>query len=347
MDLRCDYLDNHPANTLYVGGGTPSILSAVMLEKIIAHAKSVFGLTSNAEITLESNPNNLEEEYMKQLSETSINRLSIGIQSFFDDNLFVLGRVHSGRQAENCLELAHKYHFTNLSVDLMYGYPCLSEKQWIKNLEKVKTVNHLSCYSLSLETHSALHQQIANRIYVLPNEEEIIRQYHLLTDFARDNHFVHYETSNFCKSGQYSKHNTAYWQDEIYIGTGASAHSFNRKQRQWNIADINSYIQQVNLMETPEQWQSKGQNVLFDYEILTPTMRANEYMMTSLRTVWGCSLRYVRDQFGISFYVELIDRLSTINPKWYIIENDRLILTPSGSLLADAIARDLFFDRLN
>jgi oxygen-independent coproporphyrinogen-3 oxidase len=344
MNLRCDYLRNQPADTLYIGGGTPSVLSVVLIEKIISHAKNIFKLTSDAEITLEANPNNLTNDYMKQLSNTAINRLSIGIQSFFDDNLVVLGRVHTGKQAETSLELAHKYHFTNLSVDLMYAYPHLSDDQWRKNLEKVKTLNHLSCYGLSLETHSKLYKQIQSKIYSLPDEEETIRQYQLLKDFARENNFVHYETSNFCKSGQFSRHNTACWQNEIYIGIGTAAHSFNRLQRQWNIANVNDYIQQINALKTPEQWKVKGKDVLFNYETLTTTMRVNEYIMTSLRTVWGCNLQYVKEQVGLSFYVELVDKLKAINPKWYTIENNKLILTSQGSLLADAIARDLFFD---
>jgi oxygen-independent coproporphyrinogen-3 oxidase len=343
MSLRCDYLNNQAANTLYIGGGTPSLLLPSVLEKIISHAKKTFGLTSHAEITLEANPNNLNRDYLKQLSDTSINRLSIGIQSFFDDNLLVLGRIHTGKQAENCLELAHKYHFTNLSVDLMYAFPHLSEKQWMANLEKLKSIAHLSCYALSLETHTALYQQLQSKSCSLPDEEQIIRQYHLLTDFAQKNGFIHYETSNFCKPGRFSRHNTAYWQNEIYIGTGAAAHSFNRLQRQWNIADINTYIQQMNTLKSTEQWKEHGRKLLFDCEILTESMRINEYIMTSLRTVWGCNLQYVKEEFGISFYAELLNKLNTINPKHYFIENNSLILTSKGILLTDAIAGDLFF----
>jgi oxygen-independent coproporphyrinogen-3 oxidase len=344
MDLRYDYLDGQPADTLYIGGGTPSILHPLILEKIVSHAKKVFGLNPNAEITLESNPNNLNHEYMKQLSDTSINRLSIGIQSFFDDNLQVLGRIHSGKQAENCLELACQYHFSNLSVDLMYGYPRLSKYQWMKNLEKVKTVSHLSCYSLSLEPHSTLHTQIQNKRYSLPSEDEIIQQYRLLTNFAAENNFIHYEISNFCKRHCFSRHNTAYWRYEPYIGIGPSAHSFNRLRRQWNIADIDGYIQRLKTMHTPEQWETHGKNVIFEEETLTPTMQINEYIMTSLRTVWGCNLQYIKEQFGASFHAELLNKLNTINQRRYTLQDDRLILTSEGSLFADAIARDLFFD---
>jgi oxygen-independent coproporphyrinogen-3 oxidase len=344
MDLRHDYLDHQPADTLYIGGGTPTVLSPDLLEKIIRHAKTVFGLKSQSEITLEANPNNLNEEYIKRLSDSSVNRLSIGIQSFYDDNLLTLGRIHTGRQAETCLELAYKYGFGNMSIDLMYAYPLLTAQRWRENLEKVKTVDHLSCYSLSLESGSKLYKQIQNKVYSLPDEDEVIEQYHILTDFARENNFIHYETSNFCKQGQFSKHNTAYWQDEIYIGIGPSAHSFNRTKRLWNVADLNGYIRQIMTIHTHRQWELMEEDLLFSSETLTPTMRVNEYMMTSLRTIWGCNLQYVKEQFGTSFYAKLIEKIETINRQWYIIESDKLILTPQGSLLADAIARDLFFD---
>ena len=343
MDLRQDYLDNQPADTLYIGGGTPTMLHPSVIEQIIAYAKKTFGLKTDAEITLEANPNNLNEEYIKRLSETSINRLSIGIQSFFDDDLKVLGRIHTGKQAQNCLELADKYHFSNLSLDLMYGYPLLTAKQWEENLDKAKTVNHLSCYCLTLEPDSKLYKQIENQIYPLPDEEETINQYQILKKFAKNNHFIHYETSNFCKSGQFSRHNTAYWQDKAYIGLGASAHSFNHLQRQWNKADIENYISQINAIHTPEQWKSRGENAIFEQEVLTPVMRVNEYIMTSLRTIFGCDLQYVKNQFGTFFYDELTCKLKTIGNDCYKIEDNKLILNEKGSLFADAIASELFF----
>ena len=343
MDLRHDYLNGQPADTLYIGGGTPTMLQPSVIEMVISHAKKIFGLKTDAEITLEANPNNLTEEYIKRLSDTSINRLSIGIQSFHDDNLKILGRIHTGKQAHNCLELADKYHFSNISVDLMYGYPLLRENQWEENLRKVHTVNHLSCYCLTLEPDSKLYKQIENKIYPLPNEEDTISQYQILKNFAKEHHFIHYETSNFCKSGQFSKHNTAYWQDKSYIGLGASAHSFNHLQRQWNKANIQNYISQINTIHTPEQWKSKGENTIFEQEILTPVMRVNEYIMTSLRTIFGCDLQYIRGHFGVFFYVELIRKLQSINNIHYKIEDNKLILSEKGCLFADAIASELFF----
>ena len=343
MDLRSDYFSNQHADTLYIGGGTPSLLNIDVIEKIISHAKKSFGLKPNAEITLEANPNNLTEDYIRHLSNTSINRLSIGVQSFFDDNLNVLGRIHTGKQAQDSLELADKYSFSNISIDLMYAYPFMTENQWIKNLENAKTVNHLSCYSLSLEPFSVLHKQIENKTYPNLDEDETIAQYEILKNFAKDNNFIHYETSNFCKSGQFSRHNLAYWHDEAYIGLGTSAHSFNHIHRQWNTADINNYISQIMSTNLSEEWETKGKGVIFDQELLTPTMRVNEYIMTSLRTIWGCDMHYVNNKFGKSFYDELIEKIKTINPQLYNLEDDKLILTEKGSLLADAIACELFF----
>ena len=344
MDLRCDYLNGFPADTLYIGGGTPSVLQPAVIERVITHAKKIFGLKTDAEITLEANPNNLNETYFKQLADTSINRLSIGIQSFCDENLKLLGRIHTGKQAADCLELANKYRFSNISVDLMYGYPFLTENQWKENLDKVKTINHLSCYSLSLESDSKLYQQIENQLYPPPDEDETICQYQLLTNFAKNNDFIHYETSNFCKSGQFSKHNLAYWQDEIYIGLGPSAHSFNHLHRQWNKADIHNYIAQIQSIRSPKQWEEKGKNTIFDQEKLTPIMRVNEYLMTSLRTIWGCDLQYIKNHFGAFFHSELCNKLKNINSQHYNIKDNNLILNEKGSLFADAIAGELFFE---
>ncbi|MDR1878031.1 MAG: coproporphyrinogen III oxidase family protein, partial [Bacteroidales bacterium] len=331
-------------DTLYIGGGTPSVLSPQTIEQIITHARKVFGCKPDVEITLEANPNNLNEEYMKQLADTSVNRLSIGIQSFSDDNLRLLGRVHTGKQAETCLELADKYRFSNLSVDLMYAYPQLTNEQWIKNLEQVKQVAHLSCYSLSLDTSSELYRQIQTKKYHMPDEDQTIEQYQLLTEFAKTNHFLHYEISNFCKPNRFSRHNSDCWKGEPYIGLGTAAHSFNDFARQWNIPNIHTYIQQMNTIDSPKGWHEKGLHTLFEQEIRTKTMQVNEYIMTSLRTMWGCDLQYIRDRFGAMFFDVLHHKIKTIRSEYYLIDNNKLILNENGYLLADSIASDLFFD---
>ena len=342
MYFRAAYLQHQPVDSLYFGGGTPSILSPETIEQIIRRIDTVFALKPNAEITLEANPNNLNEDYFKRLSQTSINRLSIGIQSFADENLRLLGRIHSGKQAELCLELAQKYHFHNLSIDLMYAYPLLTEKQWIENLEKAKDVNHLSCYSLSLEPHSVLYKQAADGKYRLPAEETVLKQYHILTSFAKSADFVHYEISNFCKPDRFSRHNTAYWQNKPYLGLGAAAHSFNQTERQWNAANLKTYINTLSAAHAKQQW-SAFEGKLFEKETLTSTMQLNEYLMTSLRTCWGCDLDYVKKQFGEPVYSLLQQKANQLNSNLYSLKNEHLVLSEDGFLLADAIASDLFF----
>ena len=341
MRFRANYLSDKLIDTLYFGGGTPSVFSPESIEKIIGQIDAVFSLKSDAEISLEANPNNLNEDYFKRLSQTSINRLSIGIQSFNDEHLQVLGRIHSGRQAEICLELADKYGFKNLSIDLMYGYPLLTEKQWVANLEKLRHVNHLSCYCLSLEANSVLYKQVKSGKYCLPNEENALNQYDILTDFAKSNNFLHYEISNFCKPNQFSRHNTAYWQNKAYLGLGTAAHSFNLVERQWNIADVKTYIDTLSATNTAEEWEMV-KDKLSEKEHLTPAMQFNEYLMTSLRTCWGCDLNFVKKHFGESFYLSLQQNINRLNKDCYSIENEYLILSERGFLLADAIAGDLF-----
>ena len=343
MCFREEYLQHQPIDTLYFGGGTPSVFPPETIERIVRRIDAVFHLKPKAEITLEANPNNLNEEYFKRLSQTAINRLSIGIQSFNDEHLQVLGRIHNGKQAEICLELAEKYRFENLSIDLMYGYPLLTENQWVENLEKVRNVNHLSCYALSLEPHSVLSKQIKLGKYRLPDEEIVVNQYNTLTSFAKENHFIHYEISNFCKSDQFSKHNTAYWQNEAYIGLGTAAHSFNQSERQWNISDVKTYISILSEINTKQEWENL-KHKLFEKEVLTPAMQLNEYLMTSLRTCWGCDLNYVKKHFGEDSYLLLQQKVNQLNTDFYLLKNDCLILSQRGFLFADAIACDLFFE---
>ena len=342
MRFRKDYLQHQPIDTLYFGGGTPSILPPETIERTIRQIDAVFHLKPHAEITLEANPNNLNEDYFKRLSQTSVNRLSIGIQSFFDEHLCVLGRIHNQKQAECCLEWAEKYHFHNLSIDLMYGYPLLTENQWIENLEKLCNVSHLSCYSLSLEPHSLLCKEVEAGKYQLSKEEAIINQYNILTSFAKKNQFLHYEISNFCKSDQFSKHNTAYWHNKAYLGLGTAAHSFNQRERQWNVADVKTYIETLSATNTQEEWKNVEKK-LFEKETLTPTMQLNEYLMTSLRTCWGCDLDYVKTHFGEPFYSSLQKNINRLNTAFYSIKNKHFVLSERGFLLADAIASDLFF----
>lgn len=336
--LRKNYLEAEPIESIYFGGGTPSVLTANEIDDIISCISDNYIVSSYAEITLEANPNNLCEEYFKNLTTTRINRLSIGIQSFNDDNLKILGRIHSGKQAEDCLLLAEKYNFNNLSIDLMYGYPLLTIQQWIANLEKVKDVKHLSCYCLTLEKQSVLYKRIKNQNLQQATEDDILQQIEILEEFAQQNNFIHYETSNFCKKDFHSRHNTAYWQNKSYLGVGCSAHSFNKNSRQWNLSNIDLYINKLNKIKDVSEFD------IYEYESLSKIMQINEYIMTSLRTIWGCDLDYISKYFSEEKANLLKEKLTLIDTKNYILKNNILQLSPQGQLLADAIACQLFFE---
>lgn len=342
IKLRASYLNNETVRTIYFGGGTPTLLLPNEIQQMIDAVFSLFQLSDEIEITLEANPNNLTEEYIKQLSATAINRLSIGIQSFYDNDLQTLGRIHTAKQAKESILLAQKYHFNNLSIDLMYGFPGLTLEKWKYNLNKIKNIQHISCYQLTLEKKSLLYQKIKNGILLSTPEDEIIEQYHYLISFAKKHRFIHYETSNFCQENFESKHNTSYWQDALYLGIGPSAHSYNRESRQWNISDNKAYITFFENLLSSEDYDLKGENVVFEKEILTTDMRFNEYIMTSLRTIWGCSLDYIQQHFGKSYLKHLQQQLSNIQPDFYILSPSSLRLTEKGNLFADYIAASLF-----
>ena len=276
MELRCNYLKQAPIQTLYFGGGTPSLFSAADIDRIIDKLSRYFSFAEQCEITLEANPNSLTEDYLRSLKRTSVNRLSIGIQSFSDDDLHILGRKHTAKQAEECMYLAQKYGFTNLSVDLIYGFPGLNLEKWKHTLEKIKDIPHLSCYQLSLEHKTPLYRHIQDGSYQALSEEEIMQQYEYLIDFAKKHDFIHYETSNFCKKGCESRHNSSYWKAEPYIGLGPGAHSFDGQSRQWNVPDVNTYISFYEKVDSEQHSLSQGENILFEKEILTPDMRYNE-----------------------------------------------------------------------
>lgn len=343
MLLRKDYLNSNKISTLYFGGGTPSLLSAQQIENIITSAQSCFNFSSDAEITLEANPNCLTNNYLYDLSHTSINRLSIGIESFFDENLQILGRIHTARQAEEALQLSDKHGFKNISIDLMYGYPLLNKQQWSANLEKVKYIPHLSCYCLHLEPYSPMYQSIKSGKYTLPDESEILEQYQILKKFMQKYNFSHYEISNFCQNNCFSKHNLSYWQNEPYLGLGTAAHSFNLHSRQWNLCDIALYINELNKIKYPSQWENQ-KGILFDSEQLTPQMQFNEYIMTSLRTQWGCDLNFIETRFtGAVDYLQ--KNVKKLHPDLYLMDANTLSLTEKGFLLADRIACELFVEK--
>jgi oxygen-independent coproporphyrinogen-3 oxidase len=343
MQWRKDYLSNEPVNSLYFGGGTPSVLSAPQIGQMIETVERIFPLQKNAEITLEANPNNLTDRYLNNLSFTPVNRLSLGVQSFFDSHLRFLGRTHTAKQAQKALEAATKRGFDRICADLMYGYPSLTPKEWRENLDRVKEIPHLSCYCLSLEPNTELHRAVNQGSLSLPDEEAILQQYQILLDFAQKNQFLQYEISNFCQKDAFSRHNTAYWQQEPYLGIGTGAHSFNRHSRQWNVCDISYYIRALGGDSTENPYRSPDQK-LFQEEDLTPVMQFNEYLFTSLRTVWGCGLEDVERRFGQTALAGLRDKLRALPVHHYTVRENRLRLTKEGLLQADGIAAELFAD---
>jgi len=292
VDLRKEYLNNETINTIYFGGGTPSLLSTKELNKIIDHLKTNFKVDEEVEITLEANPDDLSPDKLKQLKTTEINRLSIGIQSFFDDDLKYLNRVHNSKNAIEAIKNSIKTGFDNLTVDLIYGIPGLTEKKWRENLRIFFDfeINHLSSYSLTVEPKTALNTLISKKKLAAVNEEESIAHFKILLEEAEKNKFIHYEISNFAREGFYSKHNSIYWLGGHYVGFGPSAHSFDGTSRQWNVANMKQYVESNSI-----------EDIILDKEQLTQYVQFNEYVMTSLRTAWGCDTTHIESIFDRSF----------------------------------------------
>jgi len=334
IQLQKDYLDAETIETIYFGGGTPSILSADEINLLIGTITRLHTVSSNAEITLEANPDDLNREKLQAFRQTEINRFSIGIQSFFDDNLEWMNRVHRANEAEASVKRAQDAGFDNLTVDLIYGYPLLSDKKWKQNLEKVfeLEVPHVSSYAMTVEPKTALASFIKNKKQPAISDEQSVGQFILLMDAMREKGFEHYEISNFCKPGHYSKHNSNYWKGVKYLGIGPSAHSYNGETRQWNIANNAKYMQAI---ETGK--------ISAETELLTEANRLNEYIMTSLRTMWGLDLDKL-NSIAAASAIELVLAARRFFDKGWIEQKDNVIyLTQTGKLYADNIASGLFF----
>ena len=328
-ELQKDYLGNEPVETIYFGGGTPSILQISDLRLQIEKIMKAFNISKNAEITLEANPDDINEERLTGWKEIGINRLSIGVQSFFEEDLLWMNRAHNAEQAVSSLQLAVKY-FDNITMDLIYGHPLLSNEKWKQNVEKVIALNipHISCYALTVEPKTPLHKMIKEKKKEDIQQEKQAEQFLLLMEWLENAGYEHYEISNFSKPGFRSRHNSSYWQGEKYLGLGPSAHSFNGESRQWNISNNNIYIESLEQNQIP-----------FEKEILTPSQKVNEYIMTSLRTQEGLNLDKVNETMS--------NELQTASKKFIdsgklILKENKLILTKEGKLFADGIAADLF-----
>jgi oxygen-independent coproporphyrinogen-3 oxidase len=338
--LRKGELQNQTIETIYFGGGTPSLLTIDELRLLIDSIYLNYSVSDNPEITLEANPDDLSKQKLNDLTTSRINRLSIGIQSFFEDDLQSMNRAHSSQEAKQCLEEATK-HFSNITIDLIYGIPNMSIEKWNKNLQTAFSfgVNHISSYALTVEPKTALASFIKKGTYPPIDDDLALQHFDLLMAETEQQGFVHYEISNFGKKGYFSKHNTSYWQGKSYLGIGPSAHSFNGKQRSWNVSNNTIYIKSIQDNTLPSK-----------VETLSKQDRYNEYVMTGLRAIWGVSLNKIETDFGIDYKEHLIASAKKfINQELLIIEDCKTeqgisILKPTkkGKFLIDGIASDLF-----
>ena len=323
--------------TVYFGGGTPSLLDSKEIESIFRVVTKNYAVVDHPEITLEANPDDLTEKTIEALGEAGINRLSIGIQSFLEEDLKLMNRAHDASEANKAIELTQKY-FDNFSIDLIYGIPGRNVEQWQDNLNKAIAydVPHLSCYALTVEPRTALKKFIEKGI-VPPVDDEQARAHHdLLIEFMEDQGYVNYEFSNFGKSGYFSRNNTAYWMGKSYLGIGPSAHSYDGKKRSWNIANNNLYLKGI------EAGRPK-----METEVLSRIDRYNEFVMTRLRTMWGVSLDMVEDLFG-PVYKQYLEKQSAeyIEQQLLYFDGDILRVSKKGKFLTDGIAADLFLVNL-
>lgn len=318
--------------TLYFGGGTPSYMPAESIASIIQAVRHNYSADGIIELTLEANPDDISTEKLKQWKNMGVNRLSIGVQSFFEEDLKWMNRAHTAAEAEQCITLALAENF-EVSVDLIFGLPGSTEAKWASNLAKANAlgVQHLSCYGLTLEENTGWKKLIERKKYVGPDETLTASQFEYTMDYLVKEGWEHYEISNYCKPGYMAKHNTSYWQQKKYLGFGPAAHSFTGTERQWNIADNMAYIQSVAEHKRP-----------FEKEVLTQVNQVNEYLMTGLRTIWGISIEelIVRGFYNDEFSGKLKQYLAK---GWINEKDDSITLTNEGKVYADAIASDLFF----
>ncbi len=336
--LRKDYLEDKHLSSVYFGGGTPSLLDEEELSALFTMINECFVLDANAEITLEANPDDITEENLALWQSSPINRLSIGIQSFADADLVYMNRAHNAEEARRCVALAQSFGFSNLTADLIYGTPTMSDLIWEKNVRTLieAKVSHLSCYALTVEPKTALAHQIKTGKSPEVEEEKAARQYENLMSWLEDAGYEHYEISNFALPGHRAVHNSNYWLARHYLGVGPSAHSFNGHSRQWNIPNNAKYLQAIAGFKEKEASATD----LFGKEDLSPADQYNEYILTGLRTSWGVSTAKMAEPFK-AFFIENIHQY--VDSNMVFEENGVFCLTKEGRLLADRISLDLFF----
>jgi oxygen-independent coproporphyrinogen-3 oxidase len=333
IQLRKKEFQDEVVETIYFGGGTPSILEVSDLKLLIDAVYANYNVIENPEITVEANPDDLTEERIIELAHSRINRLSIGIQSFFEDDLKLMNRAHNVAEAKKCLEIATQY-FDNITIDLIYGMPNMSNEKWLQNIETALSYNipHISSYALTVEPKTALHKFIKQGIIPQLDDELAQEHFNLLVDKLEESGFIHYELSNFGKENYFSKNNSSYWLGKKYIGIGPSAHSYDGDKRGWNVSNNTLYLKSISENKLP-----------LETEALTITDRYNEYIMTGLRTIWGVSLDSIENEFGKS-YLDYLNKQAAkyIEDHLLFVDDNILRTTKSGKFLGDGIASDLF-----
>lgn len=335
IELQQHYLDSNAIDTIYFGGGTPSVLSIREIGSILQKISGLFSISSTAEITLEANPDDISPQYLEELCTLGINRLSIGVQSFFDEDLKWMNRRHNGKDAENAIKHSQDKGFTNLNIDLIYGLPQLTAERWEKNIQKFISLGapHLSAYHLTIEPKTVFGYYKRKGRLTEVEEEMSLQHYKLLVEIMKANAYEHYEISNFCKEGAYSKHNTNYWKQGHYLGLGPSAHSFNGITRQWNVSVNSDYINAI-----------KGGNPCYEAEQLSEKDKFNDYLLTGLRTKWGIDLDVIKELYGSTYIKHLEKELPRyINTSHITVSDGRACLTDDGMFISDTIISELMY----
>ena len=333
LEMRAQELQSMPVASIYFGGGTPSMLNDDELGEIFQVIEANYQVLPSTEITLEANPDDLSLKKITQFAVTPINRLSIGVQSFFEADLKLMNRAHTAKEALESLKIAQTY-FDNITIDLLYGMPEMSNVRWEENLQIAfdLKLNHLSCYALTVEPKTPLAHFIKTAQHPPLNDAVAAQHFQTLVNATAKAGFTHYEVCSFGKPGYFSKHNSSYWLGKPYLGVGPSAHSFDGKKRSWNVSNNKQYINTIAKNELP-----------LTSELLTPENRFNEYIMTGLRTIWGVSLKRIEEEFGLGVQISLLNNAhGYLASETLKIENAHLKMTPKGQFLSDGIASDLF-----
>lgn len=334
LELRKEYLSGAAIETVYFGGGTPSLLSEKELALIWETIYRNYTLDLK-ESTLEANPDDVNDTFLSMLRHTPVNRLSMGVQSFEESDLRFMQRAHTAGEAESAIKRAQDAGYSNLTIDLIYGTPGLSNALWMENMQKAIRfdIPHVSAYALTIEENTLLAHQVGKGKVPAPMTEQAAQQFELMTSFLTAAGFDHYEISNFALPGQYAVHNTNYWKGVPYLGIGPSAHSFDQVSRQWNVANNALYIKGV-----------EAEMLSIEREVLSVADQLNEYILTALRTMWGIDRQYIHERFGSDYLKELDAKTEHFLGNKVQQKGEQYILTAAGKLFADGIAADLFFD---